>query len=503
MNNLPALPILIPLATAILCLAATRTPALQRLLSLAGAVALVAATAALMLRVLDVGVLSIQAGAWPAPWGITLAADTFGAALTLVSAIVFLLCVIASNAGVDRRRQAYGFHPLIHTLMMGVGGAFVTGDLFNLYVWFEVMLMSSFVLVALGGERAQLEGAIKYVTLNLISSGMFLAGAGLLYGEVGTLNMADLSVKLADPSGAGTVAPAAGLFLVAFGLKAGVFPLFFWLPASYHTPPAVVSALFGGLLTKVGVFALARAFLLIFPDEVGFRVDILGAIAAVTMIVGLLGAIAQTNIRRMLSFALVGHIGYMVMGISVGGETAIAGMAFYAAQHMLVMTGLFLCAGLIALDRGSEDIRELGGLWRERPALAMVFLFLIAALAGVPPTPGFLGKLALIQGAVEHQRWTLLASLLTASVMTLYVVFRLWLEVFARPRSEQDEAEPETLPRPLPGSMWWAACASAALVAALAAGSAWTFPVAARVGAELIAPDAPGGYIDAVLGGAR
>lgn len=503
MTNLVALPILIPLATAIACMAAAKAPAVQRALSVAGAGALVAAAAALFARVAREGVVTLQGGGWPAPWGITLAADHFGAALTLVSAIVFFLCVCASMAGVDRARQNYGFQPLVHTLMMGVGGAFLTGDLFNLYVWFEVMLMSSFVLVALGGERGQLEGAIKYVTLNLISSGMFLAGAGLLYGEVGTLNMADLSVKLADSGEAGTIAPAAGLFLVAFGLKAGLFPLFFWLPASYHTPPAVISALFGGLLTKVGVFALARAFYVVFPPEVGFRTEILGALAALTMIVGLLGAIAQSNIRRLLGFALVGHIGYMVMGLSVGGETALAGMAFYAAQHMLVMTGLFFCAGLILMDRSTEDSRSLGGLWSERPALAMVFLFLSAALAGVPPTPGFFGKLALIRAAVEEGRWVLLACILAASVLTLYVVFRLWLDVFARPREEQHDAQ--TLPRRLPASMWWGAVAAAVLVASLSAGARWTFPVASRVGADLMSPDAPGGYIDSVLrtGGAQ
>ncbi len=503
MSNLAVLPIVIPMATALACLAASKRPGAQRALSVLGASALLGATATLFARVLETGPVTLQASGWPAPWGITLAADMFGASLALAASAVFLLCVVASLAGVDRRRQAYGFHPLMHTLMMGVGGAFITGDLFNLYVWFEVMLMSSFVLVALGGERKQLEGAMKYVTLNLISSGLFLAGAGLLYGEVGTLNMADLSRKLADPQSAGLVAPAAGLFLVAFGLKAGVFPLFFWLPASYHTPPAVVSALFGGLLTKVGVFALARAMYVIFPAEVGLRGEALGWIAGLTMIVGLLGAIAQTNVRRMLSFALIGHIGYMVMGLAVGGELALAGMAFYAAQHMLVMTGLFLCVGLISMDRGTEDTRELGGLWSERPALAMVFLFLSAALAGVPPTPGFIGKLALVQGAVEHGRWGLLATLLTASVMTLYVVFRLWLEVFARPRPEEDSAAVEALPRPLPGSMWWPAVGAAALTAALALGSTWIFPLAERAAVDLLLPAAPGGYIDSVFEVAR
>ncbi len=495
MTMLPALPILVPLSTAIACLAAYRAPTVQRVMSIAGAAALVAATLALFVEVLDKGVVTLQSSGWPAPWGITLAADVFGAGLALCGAVVFFACVIASLAGIDRRREAYGYHVLLHTLMMGVGGAFVTGDLFNLYVWFEVMLMSSFVLVALGGDRGQFEGALKYVTLNLVSSGLFLAGAGITYGLAGSLNMADLSQRLAGAREADLAAPAAALFFVAFGLKAGVFPLYFWLPASYHRPPAVVSALFGGLMTKVGVFALARVFFIVFPEGVSVGRELLGAIAGLTMIVGLLGAIAQTNLRRMLSFALIGHIGYMVMGLAIGSPMAVSGMALYAAQHMLVMTGLFLCTGLIVLDRSTEDIRSLGGLWAERPFFAGVFLVLAAALAGVPPSPGFFGKLALVRAAVEAQSWWMLASLLTASVLTLYLVARLWLEVFARPRAHVDGGT-ETLARPLPWSMLWSAVAITVAIVGLAAASGPAFVASERAASTLVDPSV---YVDAVL----
>jgi multicomponent Na+:H+ antiporter subunit D len=230
------------------------------------------------------GIQATQPGNWPAPFGITLVADLLSAIMTVLAALMGLAIVVYSMGTIDARRVAFGYYPLLQILMMGVCGAFLTGDMFNLYVWFEVMLLASFVLLALGGERAQLEGAIKYVTLNLIASTLFLTAAGLLYALVGTLNMADLAVKLRGAEHQGLITTLSMLFLVSFGIKAGVFPLFFWLPASYHTPPFAVSALFAGLLTKVGVYALMRVFTLIFVGDMGYTHTLILIIAGLTMV---------------------------------------------------------------------------------------------------------------------------------------------------------------------------------------------------------------------------
>ena len=266
MNILIVLPILIPLITAILTLLLWHYRAWQRILSVIGAALHLVAVLGLLMVVRQDGIQAVQIGSWPAPFGITLVADLFSAIMLVLTGIIGLAVAVYSLGNIDARRESFGYYPLYHVLLMGISGAFLTGDMFNLYVWFEVMLIASFVLMALGGERPQMEGALKYVTLNLISSAIFLAAVGVLYGVTGTLNMADLATQLPliEP---GMVNTLAMMFLVAFGIKAAVFPLFFWLPAAYHTPPAAVSAIFAGMLTKVGVYALIRVFTLIFITD--------------------------------------------------------------------------------------------------------------------------------------------------------------------------------------------------------------------------------------------
>ena len=315
------LPLLIPLTTAAVSLAAWRRTALHRILAVVGTAALLAAGLALLAAVREHGILVTQAGAWPAPFGITLVADLFSAVMVALAGLVGLVVVLFSLATMDRGREAFGYYPLVLVLLLGVCGAFLTGDIFNLYVWFEVMLMASFVLLALGGERPQLHGGIKYVTLNLVSSAVLLAGVGILYGVTGTLNMADLARKLDAIDRPALVTAVGMLFLIAFGIKAAVFPLFFWLPASYHTPPGAVSALFAGLLTKVGVYALIRVFTLLFAQEPAFTHLLILVLSGLTMAAGVLGAVAQQEFRRVLSFLHIGQLGYMTMGHALAGLT--------------------------------------------------------------------------------------------------------------------------------------------------------------------------------------
>jgi multicomponent Na+:H+ antiporter subunit D len=332
----------------------------------------------------------------------------------------------------DSDREAFGFHPLYHVMMMGVCGSFLTGDLFNLFVWFEVLLISSFVLLALGGEKRQIVGAIKYVAINLVASSVFLSALGLLYGATGTLNMADLAVRVRDFEPAGFITALSMMFLAAFGVKAGVFPFFFWLPASYHTPPPVVSAVFAGLLTKVGVYALVRTFTLIFVTDPEFVHTVLLWVAGSTMVVGGLGAIAQDNFRRVLSFLLISHIGNMVLGLAFMTQAGLAATVYYTAHHMITKTALFLIAGTLALWFGTDRLDAQGGLFDRRRGMAILFLLAAFALAGIPPFSGFYGKVGLLQAATEQGQWALVAASVASSFLTLVAVLKLWNESFWR-----------------------------------------------------------------------
>lgn len=438
MNLLLVLPLVIPLLSAALSLLAWPRTAFQRALAIAGTASLLGSGVALLTFVWNNGIAVTQMGAWPAPFGITLVADLLSAIMVVLAGLIGLAVAIYSLASVDEPRETYGYYPLLHILLMGVCGAFLTGDLFNLYVWFEVMLMASFVLLSLGGEPGQLRGAIKYVTLNLVSSALFLAAVGILYGIAGTLNMADLAQKLEGVAEPGTVTALAMLFLIAFGIKAAVFPLFFWLPASYHTPPVAVSAVFAGLLTKVGVYALIRVFTLIFVGDTAFTHTLILIIAGATMITGVLGAAAQYEFRRILSFHIISQIGYMILGLGLAGLTsspavatlALAGSVFYIMHHIIVKTNLFLISGVVHRLSGSFELKKLGGLYRSAPFLAILFLIPALSLAGMPPLSGFFAKLSLVQAGLAAEQYAIVGVTLVVGLLTLFSMTKIWAEAF-------------------------------------------------------------------------
>jgi multicomponent Na+:H+ antiporter subunit D len=441
MPLLLVLPIATPLATAMLALLLWQHRRLQRAVSLTGAVGLLVSAVMLLGWVSDEGIQATAIGGWPAPFGITLVADLLSAMMVLLAAIVGVSVAVYSLATIDPRREVYGYHPLYHVLLAGVCGAFLTGDLFNLYVWFEVLLISSFVLMGLGGERGQLEGSVKYVTLNLLSSAIFLAAVGVLYGTAGTLNMADLSIVLQDPRFDDRLILAiALLFLVAFGIKAAMFPVFAWLPASYHTPPVAVSAIFAGLLTKVGVYALVRVFTLIFTHDPAVTHNLILVIAGVTMVSGVLGAAAQVEFRRVLSFHIISQIGYMLMGLGLFTRLALAGTVFYLAHHIIVKTNLFLISGIVLRLKGTLDLASLGGLYGTRPALGVLFLVPALSLAGLPPLSGFWAKLILIQAALEETSYLIVTVALVVSLLTLYSMTKIWTEAFWKVPPDAAEA---------------------------------------------------------------
>ena len=428
------LPILISLTTALLCFGAARSYALEKAISVLGSAALLVSSIALLVTVRADGVIAGQMGGWQAPFGITLVADHLSAIMVLITGVVAVAVVIYALSDVDRRRAQFSFHSLFHILLCGICGAFLTGDLFNLYVWFEVMLIASFALLVLGGEKAQLDGAVKYVAINLVSTVLFLAAIGLLYGMTGTLNMAELHLAVGAAPNQSLLTTISILFLIAFGIKAAVFPLFFWLPVSYHTPPVTVSAIFAALLTKVGVYALIRVFTLIFAQDVAYTHTIILVVAALTMITGVLGAAAQGEFRRILSFHIISQIGYMVLGLALMAPLAIAGAVFYLVHHIIVKANLFLVSGVVRRFTGSLELERLGGLYKTRPWLAVLFFIPAFSLAGIPPLSGFWAKLLLIKASLDAEQYLIAFVVLAVGLMTIYSMTKIWAQVFLKPQ---------------------------------------------------------------------
>ena len=441
-GTLAPLPVLLPLLGAGLSLVLSRRPRLQRLLSIAVLGSVLAVSVALLLQADEVGASAVAVGGWPVPQAVVLVVDRLSALMLVVATTVALgVLLFAVGQGIADDHRSSGterspvsiFHPTFLVLMAGVGFAFLAGDLFNLYVGFEVLLTASYVLLTLGGSASRIRGGITYIVVSLLSSLLFLAAIGLVYAATGTINMAQLAERIGDlPEGTRLLLQA--LLLVAFGIKAAVFPLSAWLPDSYPTAPAPVTAVFAGLLTKVGVYAIIRTQTLLFP---GGALDALLLWAALaTMVVGILGAIAQTDVRRMLSFTLVSHIGYMVFGIGLGSAEGLAGAIFYVVHHIVIQATLFLVAGLIERRGGSTSTTRLGGLAAASPLLAVLYLVPALNLAGIPPLSGFLGKLGLLQAGVAAGGAlpaALVAGGLVTSLLTLVAVSRVWSRVFWRP----------------------------------------------------------------------
>lgn len=426
-------PVVIPLVFGALLLMIRHQTRLHAAVALTALTATVASASMLLARVIQEGSMVITMGGWLPPFGITFAADALGATLALTGAFAALagaLYAFHDIGGVGRR---YGFYPFLLLMVAGVEGAFLTGDIFNLYVWFEVFLISSFGLIVLGSEDRQLDGAVKYSVLNLVATTLFLIGTGYVYGLFGTLNMADITRKAAEMQDTLPLMTVATLYLLAFGMKAAAFPVNFWLPASYHTPRIVVAALFGGLLTKIGVYALLRILVMIFPEQNAGLSGVVGWMAILTMFVGVFGALAQSDVRRVLGFIVISGIGVMLAGIALGGATGLSGAVVYAVHSMIVMTALYLAAGLMRQHGGSYSLHELGGLYRQAPLLAGAMLLLILAVAGLPPGSGLWPKVMLVRAALDGGAGLLALAILASGLLTTIALGRVFALAFWRP----------------------------------------------------------------------
>ncbi|MFY1619948.1 Na+/H+ antiporter subunit D [Micromonospora sp. WMMD736] len=444
MSRLLPLPVVVPLLGAALTLLLADRPRVQRTVSVLCLAVTFTVAVVLLVQAYRHGPVVLAVGGWPPPVGIVLVADQLAALMLVVSSAV-TLCVLVYSIGQGRSETSESapvviFHPTYLVLTAGVTNAFLAGDLFNLFVGFEILLAASFVLITLGGTEARIRTGSTYVVVSVLSSMIFLAGVGLVYAATGTLNLAQLAQRLDDlPDNVRVTLQL--MLLLAFAIKAAVFPLSAWLPDSYPTAPAPVTAVFAGLLTKVGVYAIIRTETLLFP---GGEVDeLLMVVAGLTMVVGILGAVAQSDMKRLFSFTLVSHIGYMIFGVALSTAAGLAGAIFYVVHHITIQTTLFLVAGLVEERAGSTDLRRLGGLARVAPLLGVLFFVPAMNLAGVPPFSGFLGKLGLLQAGVAAGGAlpaTLVAAGTLTSLLTLYVASRVWNIAFWRaPKIDTNE----------------------------------------------------------------
>lgn len=445
MNALVPLVVLVPLIGAAIALVLGRRPRAQRIVTLL-ALTIVLAIGIVLLLVVDAqGSLVMDVGGWAAPFGIVLVVDRLAALMVVVSALVLLAVLVFSVgqglADGDAETPVTIYYPTYLILATGVMNAFIAGDLFNLYVGFEILLVASYVLITLGGTEARIRAGVTYIVVSLVSSMIFLAAIAMIYGATGTVNLAQLAVRLGDlPVDVQIILHL--MLLVAFGIKAAVFPLSFWLPDSYPTAPAPVTAVFAGLLTKVGVYAIIRTETVLFP---GTELNpALMVVALLTMVVGVLGAVAQADIKRMLSFTLVSHIGYMILGVSLGSAIGTAAAIYYIVHHIVVQSTLFLAAGLIERQGGTTSITKLGGLLAASPVIAVLFFIPALNLGGIPPFSGFIGKIALFQATAEQGTvlaWVLIGAGALVSLLTLYALIRVWNLAFWRPAADVEGYE--------------------------------------------------------------
>ncbi|HIX79211.1 MAG TPA: Na+/H+ antiporter subunit D [Candidatus Corynebacterium faecipullorum] len=437
------LPIIIPALAAALAMLFARNAHAQRRIAFFSLLTLATVNAALIFIADTTGIQTVQVGGWDAPVGITLVADRLSTVMLFTSSVVlFSVMWYAISQGVrdgTKDEPVAVFLPTYMLLTMGVNVSFLAGDLFNLYVGFEIFLVASYVLLTLGASPARVRAGVGYVMVSMASSLIFVLALAYIYAAVGTMNMAQIGIRMEDIP-AGTRSAVFAVLLIAFGIKAAVFPLDAWLPDSYPTAPSLVTAVFAGLLTKVGVYAIIRARTSIFTA--GGLDNLLMWVALATMLVGILGAIAQSDIKRLLSFTLVSHIGYMIFGVALGTAQGLSGAIFYAVHHILVQTALFLVVGLIERQAGTSSLRRLGSLIYTAPLIAILYFIPAMNLGGIPPFSGFLGKIMLIQAGANEgswMSWVLIGGAVVTSLLTLYVMVLVWAKGFLRDRGDAPE----------------------------------------------------------------
>ncbi len=429
MSNIIVLPMIVPIMTAIFLIFLRDYIKLQRIISFITMI-FVASITALMLYLVQIeGIMKLDFSGWLPPYGILFVADSFALILVLTASIVTAICLLYAFATIGERHEKMFFYPFVLFLIAGVNGSFLTGDIFNLFVCFEVMLLASYVLVALGGEKFQLRESLKYVLINVVASWMFLVALAFLYGTLKTLNMAHIAQRVAEVGQDPILTTVSILFLIVFALKAGLL-LFFWLPGSYSVPPTVVQALFAALLTKVGIYALFRTFTLMFPLNQDVTHLLIGIMAGATIVAGCMGALSGRDVRTIATYNVIIGVGFILIGLASGTETGFTGAIYYLVHDMLAKALLFLIIGTMVYLTGEIIVKNMNGLIRNYPLFGWIYFIVMCALAGIPPLSGFIGKVLIGQGAIEGENYVLLTLGFASSVIVLYSLLRIFLASF-------------------------------------------------------------------------
>ncbi len=428
--NLVALPVIFPALIAMICLLAPRPAVWRRVLTAAAMAALLAQAIWMVIHVMEHGPMVLRLGGWVAPYGIVLVGDTLAGIMLGLSSFTALSCVLFGFADETAREEHPLRLPLFLFLLCGINLTFVTGDLFNLFVAFEVMLLSSYGLMTLEAGAKESRQAFPYLTLNLVGSALFLAVCGFAYSLFGTLNFAEIIGRADLLAGDYRLTLLAVLMLLVFGLKAGLFPLYHWLPGSYSVMPAPVAAFYAGMLTKVGVYILIRIFGTVLPPSMTELHTLIAWTAGLTMVIGVLGAVGQTRVQTILSYHIVSQIGFMALAIGLFSPFAITAAIFYIIHHIIVKSALFLVGGSVIKLNGTDELARTGGLWRAAPWLGIAFVLQAMSLAGLPPLSGFWGKFMIIQEGFTQGEWILVGMSLVASVLTLMSMLKIWLGAF-------------------------------------------------------------------------
>lgn len=441
MNNLLVLPLLIPAFTAVILIFLKERVDLQRIISAVSVFLNILVAGIIVYQVSTKGIQTLYMGGWLPPYGIVFVADMFAALLVLIGAIVGAACLFFSFASIGEERERFYYYPFFHFLLTGVFGSFLTGDLFNLFVCFEVLLVASYALIVLGGSKGQLRETLKYVLVNVISSSLFVATLAYLYAATGTLNMAHLSMRVAEAGQGGVMNVIAVLLLIVFSIKAGLL-LFFWLPDSYSAPPVAVRALFGALLTKVGLYAITRTFTLIFVQDPGLTHTLIAWMAGATMILGAIGALAYNDLGRIFNYNIIISVGFIAFGISVATQDSLNGVVFYLMHDMVAKALLFFLGGLIISASGTDRLKEMGGLIRRYPWTGWMFFVLTLALVGVPPLSGFAGKVMMVRSGFGQNHVVLALIALASSFIVLYSLIKVFQQVFWGGEKREEQVKP-------------------------------------------------------------
>ncbi|WP_132370669.1 Na+/H+ antiporter subunit D [Melghiribacillus thermohalophilus] len=489
MSNLAVLPIVIPLLSGIIAAFFHKKIILVRFFSKFMIIFNLLASVWIGFYIMENGSVILETGDWKAPYGIILVADQLSIILVITTNVIASLAVFYARSVLSERKEHYYFYTFFFLLISGVSGAFLTGDLFNLFVFYEVFLMASYALIVLGGEKIQLRESFKYVILNLFSSMLFVTTVAFLYSVVGTVNLAQIAERVQDVEQKGILTTIGILLFFVFASKAAIFPLYYWMPKSYIVPNPVVSALFGALLTKVGIYSILRVFSLIFVHEPMVQQLFLW-LAGLSMIFGVIGALSTYNVKLIIVYNIIPAVGFMLMGIGLLSETGYAGAVYYLVHDMIIKAALFMLIGLIVYRAGTSDLRKMGGLLHRYPLLGWTFFISSLVLAGIPPFSGFIGKLLLLQAGFEKDQIMLVLIGLGSSLLILLSMIRIFIHAFWG--EEQEVAAVSNKPAP-------SLAPSVILVlisVILGAGAEWFYPFVEDVSNMLADRDM---YINSVL----